>query len=213
MPQPFTYIQPDTVRYIMQDNSDPALNTENHYVEATLQWVDDIVIAHNFCPFAKYVRTPNKIRCEEINGEAGEILETLYDEMLHLDNNEATATTLLVLTHPSLARFDEYLDILAISEKMLQDWGFSGRYQLASFHPNYIFEGSSSEDSENYTNRSPYPLFHLIRERDISQYMKNEEDAEKIFNQNIEKANTLGCPYFESQLDRLRSKHKKSPFN
>jgi hypothetical protein len=118
-----------------------------------------------------------------------------------------------VLTHPSLARFDEYLDILAISEKMLQDWGFSGRYQLASFHPNYIFEGSSSEDSENYTNRSPYPLFHLIRERDISQYMKNEEDAEKIFNQNIEKANTLGCPYFESQLDRLRSKHKKSPFN
>ena len=60
------------------------------------------------------------------------------------------------------------------------------------------------DDAENYTNRSPYPLLHLIREADITRYMKKEEDAEKIFSHNIEKARTLGCPYFEGVLDTLK---------
>ena len=190
----------------MENNSQPMPTSDSHYIQATLQWVDDIVIAHNFCPFAKYVRSPNRIRCEVVQGDAGDILETLFTELQFLDNSETTATTLLVLTHPLLSDFDEYLDVLAISEKMLQDWGYAGRYQLASFHPSYVFDGSDTDSSENYTNRSPYPLFHLIRESDISRYMKNEEDAEKIYSHNIEKANSLGCPYFESQLLKIKTR-------
>ena len=181
-----------------------SLLCEKHVINATLNWVDDIVIKHNFCPFARYVRTPNKIRCVVITGDAGEVIPSLYDELRHLEENDSTATTLIALTHPAIADFEEYLDVLAISDSMLHDWGFSGTYQLASFHPDYVFEGSDMNDAENYTNRSPYPLLHLIREADITRYMKNEEDAEKIFSHNIEKAQALGCPYFQNALEAIK---------
>lgn len=184
----------------------PHTGSDYHYIEATLTWVDEIVIKHNFCPFAQYVRQPNRIRCEVLPGDTGAILETLYDELTHLDEQETTATTLLVLTHPTLNDFEQYLDVLAIAERMIQDWGYAGTYQLASFHPHYIFDGHTDEDAENFTNRSPYPLLHLIREHDISRYMKNEDDAEKIYNHNIDKANQLGCPYFEQKLADIRKK-------
>ena len=181
-----------------------SLLCEKHVIDATLNWVDDIVIKHNFCPFARYVRTPNQIRCVVITGDAGEVIQSLYDELRHLEENDSTATTLIALTHPAIADFEEYLDVLAISDSMLHDWGFSGAYQLASFHPDYVFEGSDINDAENYTNRSPYPLLHLIREADITRYMKNEEDAEKIFSHNIEKAQALGCPYFQDALEAIK---------
>ncbi|AXT39721.1 DUF1415 domain-containing protein [Alteromonas sp. BL110] len=177
---------------------------EQHVIDATLTWVDDIVITHNFCPFARYVRTPNQIRCKVIAGDAGDVIQSLYDELRHLEENESTATTLIALTHPSIADFNEYLDVLAISDNMLHDWGYSGTYQLASFHPDYLFDGSDLDDAENYTNRSPYPLLHLIREADITRYMKKEADAEKIFSHNIEKARALGCPYFENMLEAIK---------
>ncbi|MDY6977425.1 MAG: DUF1415 domain-containing protein [Pseudomonadota bacterium] len=177
-----------------------------HVIDATLKWVDDIVIKHNFCPFARYVRTPNQIRCKVIAGDAGDVIQSLYDELRHLEENESTATTLIALTNPSLADFEEYLDVLAIGDNMLHDWGYSGTYQLASFHPDYVFDGSDFNDAENYTNRSPYPLLHLIREADITRYMKKEEDAEKIFSHNIEKAQALGCPYFENALEAIKKR-------
>lgn len=181
-----------------------SLLCDKHVIDATLNWVDDIVIKHNFCPFARYVRTPNQIRCVVNTGDAGEVIQSLYDELRHLEENDSTATTLIALTHPAIADFEEYLDVLAISDSMLHDWGFSGTYQLASFHPDYVFEGSDINDAENYTNRSPYPLLHLIREADITRYMKNEEDAEKIFSHNIEKAQALGCPYFQNALEAIK---------
>lgn len=190
----------------MPNKYQPSSLSHSHYINATLNWVDDIVIAHNFCPFAKYVRSPNQIRLEVLAGDTGDILESLFNELHHLDNDDKTTTTLLILTHEALADFDEYLDVLAIAERMLHDWGYSGTYQLASFHPNYVFDGNTENDSENYTNRSPYPLLHLIRESDISRYMKNEDDAEKIFSHNIAKANSLGCPYFEAQLEKMKTR-------
>ena len=177
---------------------------KQHVIDATLKWVDDIVIKHNFCPFARYVRTPNQIRCVVVSGDAGNVIQSLYDELRYLEENDTTATTLIALTHSSIADFNEYLDVLAISDNMLHDWGYSGTYQLASFHPNYVFDGIEEDDAENYTNRSPYPLLHLIREADITRYMKKEEDAEKIFSHNIEKAQRLGCPYFEDVLNALK---------
>ncbi|NDW14379.1 DUF1415 family protein [Alteromonas genovensis] len=175
-----------------------------HYTEATMQWVDDVVIHHNFCPFASFVRTPNQIHCSVIAGNTGDVLEALFEELKRLDNTDDIATTLIILSNTSFSDFNEYLDVLSIAEAMLHDWGFLERYQLASFHPQYVFEGNSIDDSENYTNRSPYPLLHIIRESDITRYMKNEEDAQKIYTHNIAKANELGCPYFEKTLSSIK---------
>ena len=181
-----------------------AILPDEHYKTATMKWVDEIVIEHNFCPFARFVRTPNQIRCEVVAGDAGDILEALYNELTYLDASSDTATTLLILSSPTLETFGEYLDVLSIAEHMLQDWGYVGTYQLASFHPNYVFDGNTDDDAENFTNRSPYPVLHLIKESDISRYMKNEDDAEKIYTHNIQKANALGCPYFEEMLSTIK---------
>ena len=178
-----------------------------HYISATLQWVDDIVIHHNFCPFARYARYPGGIHCEvtDATADAGSVLATLFDECRRLDDDANIATTLLILTNEDAKDFNRYLDILAIAEKMLSDWGYAGIYQLASFHPDYQFEGEDSASPSHFTNRSPYPLLHLIRESDISKYMQNEEDAEKIYTHNMEKAQTLGCPYFRDKLKALKT--------
>jgi len=177
-----------------------------HLVNATLQWVDDIVIKHNFCPFARLVRQPGRIHCEVTDGDTGNVLASLFNECKRLDESAHIATTLIILPSPSIvASFDEYLDVLAISERMLSDWGYQGVYQLASFHPHYQFDGEPENAVANYTNRSPYPLLHLIRESDIARFMQNEDDAEKIYRHNIEKANELGCPYFDSALQAMQN--------
>ena len=181
-----------------------------HFINATLGWVDDIVINHNFCPFARYVRTPNRIRCKVVHGDVGDILNSLFNECKQLDENEDIATTLIVLPSATASEFEDYLDVLAICERMLSDWGYTGTYQLASFHPNYQFDGEDENAVANYTNRSPYPLLHLIRESDIARYMKNEDDSEKIYLHNIKKANELGCPYFENALNSMRNNTDKN---
>ena len=181
---------------------------DTHLIEATMRWVDEIVINHNFCPFAGFVRQPGQIRCCVVNGDAGDVIAALFDECKYLDEQDDTATTLIIA--PAIVSFDDYLDVLAICDRMLSDWGYSGIYQLASFHPDYQFDGEAKDSIANYTNRSPYPLLHLIRERDIARYMKNEDDAEKIYSHNIAKANELGCPYFETTLNEMRSAKNKN---
>ncbi len=178
--------------------------SENHYISATEQWVDEVVIHNNFCPFAKFVRHPNKIRYVVETGDAGNIVNVLYNECKHLDETPEVATTLVVVVSEATQSFDDYLDVLALGEQLLADWGYSGTYQLASFHPNYVFSGEDADSPSNYTNRSPYPLFHLIRESDIEKYMKNEDDAEKIYQHNIARAESLGCPHFAAQLKKLQ---------
>lgn len=179
--------------------------SDTHYIAATLRWVDEIVIHHNFCPFAQYARYPGGIYCHVSHGDTGDILAELFDECQRLDNNPSIATTLMILASPDTESFDSYLDVLAIGEKMLSDWGYTGTYQLASFHPDYQFEGEEKGSVANYTNRSPFPLLHLIRESDIAKYMKNEDDAEKIYRHNIEQATELGCPYFAAKLQALKT--------
>lgn len=176
-----------------------------HYIEATLKWVDDIVIHHNFCPFARYARYPGGIHCHVSHGDTGDILADLFDQCQRLDTQDDIATTLIIVTGSDTTTFDGYLDVLAIAEKMLSDWGYAGTYQLASFHPAYQFDGEEEASVANFTNRSPYPLLHLIRESDIARYMKSEDDAEKIYRHNIAKANELGCPYFTAKLDEIKN--------
>ncbi|WP_421131978.1 DUF1415 domain-containing protein [Alteromonas sp. A079] len=183
--------------------------TTSHYIDATMQWVDDVVITHNFCPFARFVRTPNQIRCVEVNGDTGDAVMRLYDECVKLDSNNDIATTLVILTHSHFTQFDNYLDALAIAERMMADWGYAGTYQLASFHPEYRFDGEPQHSASHYTNRSPYPMFHLIREDDITRYMPNEDDAEAIYTNNMKKAEELGCPYFNATLTQIKEKHKQ----
>lgn len=170
-------------------------------VEAKIwAWLDAVVIAENFCPFAKVPRQQDKIRIVvSEHSDTEEILKMLADECKFLDSNPSTETSILALSK-GLADFYDYLDVLDIAQALLEDLGYEGKFQLASFHPGYLFEGEAPNSTSHYTNRAPYPLFHLIREASITKMLRFVADPDAIPLRNIEHANSLGVAFFKRFL-------------
>ena len=109
------------------------------------RWLDEMVIGHNFCPFARFVRDQQRIRFVDISSsDMARVLETLHDEFLHLDTISHTSTTLMVLSD-GWQQFDDYLMLVDVAQQSLRHWGYEGEYQLASFHPDYLFAGEAEQ--------------------------------------------------------------------
>jgi hypothetical protein len=163
-------------------------------------WLDGVVIAENLCPFAKEPRQRNQVRLvvSEITN-LPQILALIASECEYLTDTPKTETTLIAFSH-SLTDFNEYLDALDLAQQLLEDLRYDSTYQLASFHPDYLFEGEPSEDVSHYTNRAPLPMFHLIREASISKALTFVKDTDAIFLRNIEHANKLGIDFFKRFL-------------
>ncbi|MFT4024274.1 MAG: DUF1415 domain-containing protein [Flavihumibacter sp.] len=172
------------------------------YIHLTRQWVRDIVIGCGFCPFAAHVYDRDLIRYRV--AEKDEDPQTLLlAEAAWLDENEATATTLVIVPH-ALDDFEAYLDTLHDLETALVNEGYEGVYQLASFHPQYAFEGAPPDDPANYTNRAPFPLFHLLREESIDRALEHYAgDPEAIPGRNIDFARKKGTGFFKAILANL----------
>ncbi len=171
---------------------------------ATRAWVERFVVAHNVCPFARRELVGETIRFVEVAaGEWAPALEALLDECRRLDGTPGIETTLLVL-RPGLEVFDDYLDFLAVAEALLAEQGYEGTYQLASFHPDYCFEGAAVDDPANYSNRSPWPMLHLLREAGLEHALANYADPEAIPERNIEYLRTLGSKRLAAELAALR---------
>jgi hypothetical protein len=181
---------------LVKNMSDTAIQT------AIETWLDTFIIAHNICPFAKRERERNSIRFVVSDHRRMEdALEKLMQEIAHLDANLDTETTLLIWAE-GFRLFDDYLDLLAIGEQLLHDQGYEGIYQLASFHPDYCFEGSDEDDPANYTNRSPYPMLHIIRESSIENALKTFPNPETIPERNIALMRELGLETLKTMLNR-----------
>jgi hypothetical protein len=112
-------------------------------------------------------------------------------------------TTLLVLTE-GLEDFDDYLDLLEIAEALLADRGYEGTFQLASFHPDYVFADAEPDDPANFTNRSPYPMWHLLREAGLERALEHHPDPEGIPARNVEAMRELGHEALSEALAKLR---------
>ncbi|MCB1754996.1 MAG: DUF1415 domain-containing protein [Gammaproteobacteria bacterium] len=161
-------------------------------IKACCNWLDDIVIGENFCPFAKRERERGSIRFALAPQAALEsALQFFADELLLLDDDPAIETSLLIYPQ-GFDDFDDYLELLEYAQEVLASIGFEGRYQLASFHPRYCFEGCAEDDAENYTNRSPWPILHLIREDSVSRAADNYPAIDEIPRRNIEHARKIG---------------------
>jgi len=115
----------------------------------------------------------------------------LVDEANRLETADDDATTLLIVPHGFTA-FDDYLDLLALAEALLDDRGFEGIIQLASFHPNYQFDGTSIDEVSNWTNRAPYPVLHLLKEISVTKAVESHPDPESIPERNINTLEELG---------------------
>ena len=173
-------------------------------IKQTKKWLEDIVIKHNFCPFAKRELLRDSIRFHVVDSsDMAEALQALADEFFYLDHQEATETTLVIFPQ-GFNHFDDYLGLVELANALLEDQEYSGIYQLASFHPDYCFEGSDNNDPANYTNRSPYPTLHIIRESSLARAIERHPDAEGIPERNIDYARELGLEKCRNDLDSIR---------
>jgi len=161
-------------------------------VNHTRQWLEEVIVGFNFCPFAKPVVDTGGVSYEVINEVSlDRCLEGLAEQLKVLHQHPKLETCLVIFPRGYDA-FDQYLDLLALSEALIKDMGYEGVFQLASFHPDYCFEGAEFDDAANYTNRSPYPMLHIIREKSIEIALKAVKEPEKIPIRNIEFAREKG---------------------
>lgn len=162
--------------------------------DATLRWLERAVIGLNLCPFAKAVQVRGQVHVAVSDAQdAAAVLEDLereIDALLAL-GPEQRDTTLLVVPR-ALHDFLEFDDVVARGERRLRKRKLEGVLQLASFHPRFQFADSDPEDIANYTNRSPYPTLHLLREASIDRAVAAFPDAQAIYGRNIETLHRLG---------------------
>jgi uncharacterized protein len=170
-------------------------------IAQTKKWIVDVVVGCNFCPFAAREVKSGTIHYQvENTKELSACLHAFLQECARLDTDEAIETTILIFPD-AFQRFEDYLDLVSLAEKLLKKSGYEGVYQVASFHPLYRFSGSAADDPANYTNRSIYPMLHLLREERIEKALSKYPDPEKIPAHNIDFARTKGEAYMKMLRD------------
>jgi len=163
------------------------------------QWLESLVIELNLCPFAKRELVKDRVRFA-VTPAASEaaLLQALHVELQLLEQDASIETTLLI--HPQvLQAFSDYNQFLNAADNLLAGMGMDGVFQIASFHPDYQFGGTAPDDAENYTNRSPYPLLHLLREASLERVIADTLDVAEIPVRNIALMNGMG----REQLQQL----------
>ncbi len=167
--------------------------SEESVLQATRQWVEDVVVGYNLCPFAKRELVRNQVRFVVSGADNEEsLLQALHSELLRLEDEPEIETTLLI--HPRVLRdFATYNEFLDAADGLLTYLDMEGVYQIASFHPDYQFADTEPDAAENYTNRSPFPMLHLLREASLEAAIDNHPDVDGIPQRNIELMNKLGA--------------------
>lgn len=163
-------------------------------VEQTCRWVKEVVIGLNLCPFAKAPFEAGSIRyqvCEATGDDA--VYAALIQELATFaGSSPEEAETGLFIVPGGVADFDSYLDVLEDAQAALEEAGLDDMLQLASFHPGYRFEGLAQDDPANYSNRSPYPMFHLIRQDALAAALETWPEPETIPKRNIALLRRMG---------------------
>ena len=151
----------------------------------TKRWLLEFVIGHNLCPFARKPFESDQIRfiCSDAL-EDSDLLQALAQEFELLLSDSAIETTLIIVPN-ALGTFTAYWDFIELAEALIETLGLEGVFQIATFHPQYQFEGTEPGAPENRTNRSPYPLLHILREESLSQAIETHPDVAQIPERNI----------------------------
>jgi len=175
-------------------------------ISDTRYWVKSTVIHYNLCPFANKVFSSDRLGFEVSSANSEEAL--LEDCLLAIQQllavpRDEIETSLLI--HPHIMNeFSDYNNFLDMLDVLLEEMSLDGVVQIASFHPQYCFADSDESDAANFTNRSPYPMLHILREESITEaieeWTERSLDVEQIPLRNIETLRKLGSDILESQL-------------
>lgn len=175
--------------------------TGEQIIAHTKKWIGEVVIGCNFCPFAAPVMKQDKIHYRvSFQTTPARCMNNLLEELKRLDTNEHIETAFLIFPN-AFTRFDAYLHAVTLAEKLVKKNGYEGIYQVASFHPGYFFAGSNPNDAANYTNRSPYPMLHLLREESITRALEHYREPGNIPVRNMQFAREKGAVYMNMLRD------------
>jgi len=164
------------------------------------KWLTSIVIDLNLCPFAKREYLNERVRFQVSSAKTErEIVRDLILELSLLNKRDDVETTLLILPK-ALSEFEGFNSFLGFADSLLQEMSFEGVFQLASFHPAYQFADTQVGDAENFTNRSPYPILHILRESSLESAIKQHPDTDLIPRDNINLMNSLGSEHMSRLL-------------
>lgn len=169
-------------------------------IAQTKKWITDVVVGCNFCPFAQREVKRESIVFEVVVGKKAAVLQALLNALEGM-NRQPEVETMFLLLPQNFARFSDYLLLVRAADVLLKKAGYEGFYQIASFHPSYVFAGSGLNDPANYTNRSPYPMLHILREESVSRSIEHYPDTSRIPEKNAAFARKKGLAY----MQRLRA--------
>ncbi len=174
---------------------------EQQVINETKTWIKQIIIAHNFCPFAKNPFNKNTIRYAVSCANSSEsLVDDIIYELSHLQKTEITKVETAILIAPRcLADFFEYNQFLDVADAVLEELDLVGIIQIASFHPDYCFADLAVDDARNYTNRSIYPMFHFIREDSVEHARATYPNVDAIADKNMHLLLELGLEDIRKQ--------------
>ena len=169
-------------------------DNETAVIRATRQWLERAVIGLNLCPFARAPHVRGQVRFV-VSGATNidALAEDLASELNFLAEADPEQVETTLLIHPQvLGDFLAYNDFLDVTDAVVEELELDGVIQVASFHPQYQFADTAADDIENFSNRSPYPTLHLIREDSLSRVIDSIDDPDAIYERNIERLRALG---------------------
>jgi hypothetical protein len=174
-------------------SSEPEIDVER-VVAATRAWLETAVIGLGLCPFAERAHTRDQVRYRvSFETSAAGLAQDLVEELDHLHSADPLQLETTLLIHPrALVAFDDYNQFLDEADATVAALGLEGEIQVASFHPAYRFAGAAQNAAENYTNRSPYPMLHLLREASVTRAVETFPGVHEIGANNVAKLNALG---------------------
>jgi uncharacterized protein len=178
--------------------------TDEETLANTRRWIEKAVIGLNLCPFARAVYVKNQVRIVVSHARyLDAFLDELDAELTLLKDTSAEEIDTTLLVHPSLfPDFFVFNDFLNVVDDVVAEHELEGVIQVASFHPDFQFEGVAADDISNATNRSPYPILHLLREDSVERAIESDAgDAEKIVERNIATLRELGVDGWKRLLD------------
>ena len=178
---------------------------KTRYINQTRQWLEQVVIGLNLCPFARKPFQKGQVRFAVSDSRNVEtLMQDLFDELRMLATTPAsTVDTTLLIIPDQLDDFYDYNDMLDLADALLEQEDWVGTFQIATFHPAYQFADTEAADPGNYTNRAPYPILHLLREESLEAGLASDPDPEAIPERNMDTLDNLSEAQWHSLFGGL----------
>ncbi len=167
------------------------------------KWIEKFVIGLNFCPFAHFVFENDKIDYQVLFAAKRKMIVTEILAICQKLNQNSEKETALLILADGWADFQIYLNLVEIVNNQLVAHRLNRQFQIATFHPDYVFEGKNYTDAANFTNRSPYPILHVLRQSSVTWARKTHENINDIPNQNIKTADKVGYAELQNDWENL----------